>query len=420
MRPVDSLMEHAQQLRAHFEALREQLSADPKPSPSDAPHQPEIELASPHELLGYLLIKERLITQAQLDEALEIQQGLTTYKPIGQILVDRGVMTRRQLNVVLDRYGKRSPLGQVLVQSKALTDDQLAIALDQQKRSGLPLGEMLVKLNYISEETLRHALSSHLNIPVLDLRSVRPDPRLARLINKNYAKTHRIAPLSLIDNVLTLAMDDPTDVSVIEEIQSFSGCMVNVVTTTYPSLQRVFARLYEGEAQQEPDTSLKYERITDSQSDPDYLDNSPEAQRAGSLVRQLIGIAVDHRASDIHLETVDGHLRARFRIDGQLQSLKLEHLAEAILKNSASIVSRIKILAHLDIAERRRPQDGSFRAQVEKEGIPPCGTVIVNVSVVPDSVPERVPLNETVPVTVFARTVPDTLVALGWVSCHVI
>ncbi len=390
VREIDNLTEQAQQLKAQLEALREQLSAGVTRSLGEMPHAPTVDrdpvsdaaaLASPHQLLGSLLIKEGLITQSQLDEVLQVQEGFGLYKPIGQILVDRGVIGQGQLNAVLERYAKRSSLGQILVRSKILTPSQLAIALDQQERSGLRLGELLVKLNYISEETMRQALSSQLNIPFLDPRSVTPDQRLARLINKSYAKTHRVAPISLIDNVITLAMDDPTDVRVIEEIRSFTGCMVNVVITTYPLLQRVFGRLYDGEAQQEPDASQKLERVSNSHAEAAQLDNSPEAKQATSLVRQILRIAVDHRASDIHLETVDGQMRARFRIDGQLQDLKLEHLAEAILKNGPSIVSRVKILAHLDIAERRRPQDGSFRAQVEKDGH--VLTVDCRVSIIP-------------------------------------
>lgn len=389
MRPVDSLTEQAQKLKAQLEGLREQLEVDVKPSPSDAPHQPggipdaipdaphqpggtpyaipdAPDLASPHQL-GYLLIKDGLITQTQLDEALQVQDRLSTSTPIGQILVDQGVISRRQLNATLDRYGKRSRLGQVLVQAKVLTPAQLAIGLDQQQRLGLRLGETLVQLNYISEEAMRRALSTHLSIPYFDLRSVTPDQRLARLINKNYAKTHRVIPISITGNTITIAMDDPTDVRVIEEIKSFTGGMVNIVTTTYPILQRLFARLYDGEAQQEPDALLKVDRIVDSRSEAADPDHDPESSQTASMVRQILSAAVEHRASDIHLETVDGQMHARFRIDGQLQDLKLGRLEENILKGGPSIISRIKILAHLDIAERRRPQDGSFRAEVEKD-----------------------------------------------------
>jgi type IV pilus assembly protein PilB len=396
VRTIDSLAEQAQQLKARLEALREQLFAEPTPPPGDAPCQPGIdhdvlpaeEPASPHEPLGRLLVREGLITESQLDEALRAQERLTVYKPIGQILVDRGMLSHQQVNAALDRYSKRARLGQILVQSGALTPAQLAIALAQQQKSGLRLGEILVRLNYISEDTLRQALATHLNIPLVDLRGVAPDPRLARLINKSYAKTHRLAPISLIDNVITLAMDDPTDLRVIEEIQSLSGCAVNVVTTTYATLQRVFARLYEGDAHQEPDAPHKLERITETPSDAVHLDDNSETRQVSGIVRHILGIAVDRRASDIHLETVDGQMRARFRVDGQLQDLKHEHLADAILKNGPSIVSRIKILAHLDIAERRRPQDGSFRAQVDKDGR--ALTVDCRVSIIPSYYGENI------------------------------
>jgi len=390
MSAVDSLTEQAQKLKAQIENLRERLTVDVKPSTSDAPPQPEVipnaalaapESASPHQLLGYLLVKDSLITQAQLDEALHIQERLSPSTLIGQILVDHGVISARQLNATLDRYAKRSRLGQVLVQAKVLTHAQLALVLEQQQDIGLRLGEALVKLNYISEEAMRRALSIHLNIPFLDLRSVTPDQQLTKLINKSYAKKHRVVPISLADNTVTIAMDDPTDVRMIEEIQSLTGRMVNVVTTTYPTLQRLFARLYDGDAHHEPDAVLQPERIMDSRAAPATSDDGREAGQTASIVRQILSTAVEHRASDIHLETLDGQMRARFRIDGQLQDLKVDHLAQAVLKSGPSIVSRIKILAHLDIAERRRPQDGSFRAKVEKDSH--VLTVDCRVSIIP-------------------------------------
>jgi len=390
MRAVDSLTEQAEKLKAQLEKLREHLSIDVRRSSGDAPPQPEVvpddalgalEAASPHQLLGYLLIKDGLITQSQLDEALRIQEQRSPSTLIGQILVDEGVISARQLNTTLDRYAKRSRLGEVLVHAKALTHAQLARVLEQQQDIGLRLGEALVKLNYISEETMRRALSTHLNIPFLDLRGVTPDQQLTRLVNKSYAKTHRIVPISLADNTVTIAMDDPTDVRVIEEIQSFTGSLVNVVTTTYPTLQRLFARLYEGTAQHEPDAPPQPERMMESRSAAGHPDDDREAGPTASIVREMLSAAVEHRASDIHLENLDGQMHVRFRIDGQLQDLKLDHLTQAVLKSGPAIISRITILTQLDIAERRRPQDGSFRARVEKNGH--VLTVDCRVSIVP-------------------------------------
>jgi type II secretory ATPase GspE/PulE/Tfp pilus assembly ATPase PilB-like protein len=416
MSAVDTLTDQAQKLKVQLANLREQLSIDVKRSPSHAPPQPEVipnaalaapEAASPHQLIGYLLVKDGLVTQSQLDEALHIQERLNPSTLIGQILVNQGVISARQLNTTLDRYAKRSRLGQVLVQAKVLTQTQLALVLEQQQEIGLRLGEALVKLNYISEETMRRALSAHLNIPFLDLQGVTPDQQLTRLVNKSYAKTHRIVPISLADNTVTIAMDDPTDVRVIEEIQSFTGSLVNVVTTTYPTLQRLFARLYDGDAQHETDAVPQPERIMESRSAPAHPDDDREAGPAASILRQILRTAVEHRASDIHLETLDGQMHARFRIDGQLQDLKLDHLAQAVLKSGPSIISRIKILAHLDISERRRPQDGSFRARVEKDGH--VLTIDCRVSIIPGYYGENTLVRLLDP-----RNAPKSVDALGF------
>jgi type IV pilus assembly protein PilB len=327
------------------------------------------ELGSSQQLLGYLLIKHRLITEAQLDEALEVQQALRTYKPIGQILVERGAVLQSDLEAILDLYRKRSRLGETLVKGRIITAEQLAIAVSEQKKLGLRLGETLMKLNYITEEGLRRALSSQLSIPFVDLNAYALDPRLTKLINRNYAKKHLVVPVCMNGDTITLAMEDPTDTAIVEEIRSFTGCAVAVVTSTYETLRRAFRRLYEDGGGVDEETPQKLEMINDvARPEPVVGEDLTEAKQADAVVRDLVTVALENRASDIHLEAIDYRMRARFRIDGELRELSLPALQESLGRNGRSIVSRIKILGNLDIAEKRRPQDGSFRVRIQRNG----------------------------------------------------
>ncbi len=197
--------------------------------------------------LGEILLRAGLITEAQLQEALRTQQKLGSYKPIGQILVDREIITRKQLDLFLDQYHKWPRIGEILVKNKMITKEQLEIALTHQKKTGRRLGETIVELNYATEEAVRQALCAQLNIPFIEVDKIAIDHSLTRLINKNYAKEHLVIPLAKIGNILSLAMDDPTDIAVIKELQTLTGLQINVATSTRAAFERGFARFYEKE-----------------------------------------------------------------------------------------------------------------------------------------------------------------------------
>jgi type IV pilus assembly protein PilB len=356
------------------------------PATGESPADP-MELGTSQEVLGDLLVRHRLITEPQLEEALAIQQATRPYRPIEQILVEDGVIAEADLKAILDVYGKRSRLGDMLVKTRAITPEQLALALSEQKQLGLRLGETLMKLNYITEETLRRTLCAQLGIPFVDLNAYALDPRLTKLINRNYAKKHLVVPVCMGGDTITLAMEDPTDVAIVEEIRSFTGCAVNVVTSTYQTLQRAFRRLYE-EGGPEPDAGPKLEVINEVSHEAVPGEEGTEAKQADTVVRDLVTVALEHRVSDIHLEAVDYRMRARFRIDGELRELSLPTLNESLARNGRSIVSRIKILGNLDIAERRRPQDGSFRVRIQRNN--QIVTADCRISVVPGYYGENV------------------------------
>jgi type IV pilus assembly protein PilB len=369
--------------------------------------------------LGDILIEEGFISEPQLQAALKMQSELDTYRPLGQILIDQKAISAKQLNLLIDKYHKRARLGEVLLKSKIITVEQLEVALSYQKTTGLPLGEMLVKLNYINEDAMRQALCKHLNIPFIDLDKVTLEPNLRKLINKSYAKNNRVIPISSLGNTITLAMEDPTNTLVVKELRSSTGLSINIVTSTSSKIRHAFSKLYGEELIGEPEVDQSHELISDEDiDDPSkskYIEDYQQTQRADDAVRKIINIAVKNRTSDIHIESLDNRALVRFRIDGVLQEINLGVLQDSINKNRKEIISRIKILGKMDISEKRRPQDGSFRVRVERNG--EIVSIDFRVSIVPSYYGENVVLRildkRNAPTSIhdlgFSRAITDQL-----------
>ena len=361
--------------------------------------------------LGTLMVGDGLITDLQLQEALRAQSDLVVYRPVGEILVEQKAISARQLNLFIDKHHKRARLGEVLLKSRIITSEQLETALSHQKTTGLRLGEMLIKLNYINEESMRQALCKHLNIPFIDLEKVAIDPGLRKLINKSYAKNNLVIPIAIIGKTITLVMDDPTNTSVVKELRSSTGLTINVVTSTSAQIYQAFAKLYDEEIQSEQEVNSGQELISSDESQESgkskYIDEYQQTQRADEAVRKIINLAVKNRASDIHIESLDNRILIRFRVDGVLQAFNLGAFQDSINKNRKEIISRIKILGKMDIAEKRRPQDGSFRVRVEKSG--EIVSIDFRVSIIPVYYGENVVLRILDP-----RNAPKSIQQLGF------
>ena len=355
----------------------EDVSAQPQESP---PARPEIALppesgraAIPESEipeLGQRLVEEGLINQSDLDEALRIQNELGAYKPIGQILLDRNLLTQKQLNFILERYDKRPRLGDLMVAAGVISQANLDAALKQQQETRLPIGETLIKLGFITETVMRQALCTQLNIPFIDLDKIEVDRSLGILLNRNYARNHSVLPIGKIGNTVTLAMDDPTDVRTVREIEGFSGFSINIVTSTRSAFWRAYARLFDEDYQQGTSNETVIEIIEDPSSERDYTSQylvAEHSRRADLLVRRLLTAALDQNATDIHLENEVQGMSVRFRIDGVLHKPDLQEIEEKVSSSGLQVLSRIKVLANMDIAEKRRPQDGSFRVRISRD-----------------------------------------------------
>ena len=194
--------------------------------------------------LGELLVEEKLITREQLDEALRVQGTLRTYIPLGQVLLMRGCLTRSQLTSLMRRHRKRARLGELLVSAKRLTPEQLEIALTRQQRTRQPLGHTLISLGFVTEETMREALCAQLHINFFDLDRIPLDPVLARLVTEKYATKRRVVPLFRSGSLLVVALDDPTDMALVEDLGQLLRLRIEIVTSTTAKILRAITRLY--------------------------------------------------------------------------------------------------------------------------------------------------------------------------------
>jgi type IV pilus assembly protein PilB len=263
----------------------------------------------------------------------------------------------------------RTRLGAVLVGNGAITETQLQHALQQQRQLKIPLGRVLLKMNYVTEEVMRQALAAQLGIPFVDLEQMVIDRDLARIIGKSYARRHSLLPVSRIGSTLTVVMDDPTSTAVLAELTHLTRLTITIVTATGKSIQRAFARLYDDEA--DVVELLAAENITPVEQESSFSVGPVDEQlvrRADELLRAVLFRALESRASDLHLEMLASGLRVRMRVDGVLRLANLGALQRSLDKSMREVVSRIKILSKLDIAERRRPQDGSFQVAVDLSG----------------------------------------------------
>lgn len=249
-----------------------------------------------------------------------------------------------------DKPVKRKRLGEQLIEAGLIDQHKLAQALAHQKVHSGRLGQILVQLGMIDETTLESQLGQQLGLTVREVDTIDPPPDVLRVLSEQDIRTYEVIPLRRERGRLVVGMVDPLNLALRAQIQSVTGGLrLRVEMITEATLKRFLDTRF---ARQD---FAELERLAD------------RLAKAGSsgtgvveVVTSLIETSVRHRASDIHIEPYETFLRVRFRIDGELYTvLTLEkHM-------HASLVSRIKVLAHMDISERRKPQDGQIRAKVD-------------------------------------------------------
>ncbi|MEN6458551.1 MAG: ATPase, T2SS/T4P/T4SS family [Thermoguttaceae bacterium] len=262
-------------------------------------------------------------------------------------------------------------IGQILVDLGFLKEEQLEMLLEeQQQRPGEMFGQIAVGMGLINEDQLAQGLAEQMGMQVVSLNDVVIPPEVLTHITEPMAQLYRIVPLRFEDNVLTIAMCDPQKLSIIDELRSFLGCDVKAMVATEKDLVKALERYYS--AGGESVETL----IADMEKDAELAAASEKMEKAGALdltsvealadsapVRKLLNmvllLAIREQASDLHFEPFENEFKIRIRSDGVLYEMvpPPRHLAFAI-------TTRIKVMADLNIAERRLPQDGRIRLTV--------------------------------------------------------
>jgi type IV pilus assembly protein PilB len=262
----------------------------------------------------------------------------------------------------------QSRLGELLVREKLISLQQLRKAQEEQKKSGQNLGYTLAKLGYISDGEITNFLSSQYRLPAINLDEYEIDPDVVRLVAREVCEKHRIIPVSRSGQSLIVAMSDPTNLNAMDDIKFLTNFSVEPVVASEAAVQAAIDRYYNaGPSYDEvmADFQLDDEDIDFSAQEDEI--NAMELERASAdapvvrLVNVLLLNAIRKGASDIHLEPYEKRLRVRYRVDGVLHE---EMTPPLRLKNA--LVSRLKIMSQLDIAERRLPQDGRIKLKLGK------------------------------------------------------
>ncbi|MGB0468377.1 MAG: ATPase, T2SS/T4P/T4SS family [Pontibacterium sp.] len=264
----------------------------------------------------------------------------------------------------------QQPLGEILLGLGAVTEERLTQAIRLQKREDKRMGQILLEQNWVSEKHLLKALSVQLGHPFISLQTGFYDPQITTLITTATARRLGMLPLFRLRKTLLLATADPQNITAFDEIEELTGFQVAPVLACQASIQQTLNELDDSRDNPALGTDLLSELAEDFEvvsnlqdQDFDVIDEQAEGSPIINLVNSIIQRAVKDGASDIHIEPGRNTARVRFRIDGILYQIMTPRV-ELI----APIVSRLKVMANLDIAERRLPQDG--RIQVKTMGRP--------------------------------------------------
>ncbi len=341
--------------------------------------------------IGKVLIEENLVTANEVESALEHQQKLRT-KLIGDYLYENQILTAEQLRQAITHQEKQPvlKLGEALIQLNLLTNEQLEDALEKQKHNrSLRLGQILVDMGVVDERALKGTLSKKLGIPFVNLSKFNFDPNAIRLVGKSIAKRLNLMPLCIHEDMLVVAFEDPMNSKVIDELRFVTQMKILPAMASHEDILLAVEENYGGfswsedeqnSVKENVDGTIEYSLNEDAGADFGINDlasklfdedksrvkeivNEPIAESDNTLVQlvnKMILDAFKDGVSDIHIETYPDkkNTRVRFRKDGTLMPY-LE--VPANFRNA--LISRIKIMAQLDISERRKPQDGKLDFQ---------------------------------------------------------
>ena len=264
-------------------------------------------------------------------------------------------------------------LGDLLVKEKIITPEQLQQAIKVQKEQNCRLGSALVKLSFLTDEDVTNFLSRQYGVPAINLSYFEIDSSVVKLIPHDTAKRYQILPLSRVGASLTIAMVDPTNVFAMDDIKFMTGFNIEPVVASESAILEGIEKAYGSDKADDLDTVMQSisdmdETDVELQADAEEigladLEKAADEAPIVKLVNLILTDAVKRGASDIHIEPYEKEFRVRFRIDGVLQAIM-----SPPLKLKDAITSRMKIMAKLDISEKRLPQDGRIMLKMNIGG----------------------------------------------------
>jgi type IV pilus assembly protein PilB len=259
-------------------------------------------------------------------------------------------------------------LGEALIANGFINQEQLKEAIARQKQTGKRLGQILIEMRVVTERDITEVLSKQLNVPFIDLSNYIIDPAIAKLVPEHIAQRHQLIPINKVGNKLTVAMVDPLNVLALDDIQLMTGLQVKAVVATPSDVQKALQDTYGAAGQLEKmfgDIETDIAKDVPTGDDLEGLgelgeNDAPIIRLCNLIISQAVNLGV----SDIHTEPYEKELRVRYRKDGVLYSEM-----QPPKKAQAAITSRFKIMATLDIAEKRLPQDGRIKIRVSNRSI---------------------------------------------------
>ena len=285
----------------------------------------------------------------------------------------------------------KEKIGEMLMKAGIITDEQLRNALEEQKKTGDKIGSTLLKLEYVEAETLVNFLSKQFKIPPIDLNNIKVDSALVSLVDAEIANRYEIFPVKKTGKMLFLAMSNPSDIYAIEDISFSTGLdilprvasalEIKKLLNEYYPVSKEISSIKEFEEELGDEFELVDGSFDEEEEKVDIskLEASGKSAPVIKLVNFLITDAVKRGASDIHIEPYEKLFRVRFRIDGVLQEVMAPPL-----RMKLAIMSRVKIMASLNISERRIPQDGRINVRVGNK------VIDLRVSIIPTLYGEKV------------------------------
>ncbi len=321
--------------------------------------------------IGEILVAQGLITNEQLVEALQVHKR--TGVSIGTVLVNLGYITDDDLTSMLGaqiQLDQRKRIGEALIDQGLINEEQLRQGLEEQKKSKLPLGQCLVALKFLSDAKLMEVLSAQLDVQHVVLENFNFDRELVKRIPEDMARRYKAITLFEKDGILTVAMADPTNLRTIDHLKFKTGKEIDPVLASEKSIVAAIEKNYSTSVEQMSELlgsvhvdELDLVKHEEDEEEADRLTDE-EGKQIVKLVNLIITQAVTENASDIHIEPMDTYVRLRYRIDGEL-----EEKNPIPLQLRAQITSRLKIMAGMDIAEKRRPQDGHIEIRHQGRNI---------------------------------------------------